>query len=222
MPDVNPDDKKFIMERHNQLMKPQDEIVSDSMANVAQSGMIGGGPQPVTPNLAASALRARSAQKFDAQINDMLQKQKYASYGKRTQNLGMAQKEALQDAQRTNEKYDTLNKLNLGKDALDIDSVIQNHDERMEQLFTELDNRRNNLANYIYTENVKRKYEADRNAMISSILGGVGMVAGAVGGFMAGGPAGAMLGGSAGAQLGGALGPKSKGPNNNVRYGSDY
>lgn len=223
MPEISQDDQRVIREREAQLLKPQDQIVNESMANVAQSAMIGSGPQSLTPNLAANALRARSQQRFDAQINDMLQKQKYASYGKRAQNLGQAQKESLTDAERLSSKYGTLNKLNLAKDALDIDTVLQDFDERIDIEYQYLQERGQDLSNWIYIENVRRKAEAERNAMLNTILGGIGTVVGAGIGLVASGgnPMGAMAGGAAGSKLAGS-GNTQYDPLSAPRRGGDY
>jgi hypothetical protein len=54
----------------------------------------------------------------------------------------------------------------------------------------------------IYLINKRRKEQEERNKIISSIIGGVGTVAGAVIGGVIGGPPGAIAGGTIGSQAG--------------------
>lgn len=204
---LSPQDKQFLEDRNKRLLRGRQEIAGETMANVPQLAMIGGGPS-LDGNLAAQALRARSQQRFGAKVNDLSQMADYESYGKRIKNLGVAQNEALQNAERVNKKHDIINQLINATREKDLQSALMDFDERLDIEQDKLFKLNQQINASIYTENKRRKAEAERNRIINGIIKGTATIGGAiVGGIASGGnPVGIM----AGATIGSQLGPQTK------------
>jgi len=198
IPQLSDQDKELLKNRQANLLRSRDQLVGDSMANVANTATIGSGPQSMQPNLAAGALAARGQQKFQGTLNDILQKQKYASFAKRGQNLAQAQNESLQQADRMAKQYDITNRLNLNKNALEVDNFQTTFDEVMSLKYDRLAEEQARLNKIIYLENKEKKAREEYNSIVRTILGGAGTVFGA----LAGGGTGAVAGAGAGSALG--------------------
>lgn len=199
---LSPQDKQFLEDRNKRLLKGRQEIAGETMANVPQAAMIGAGPS-LDGSLAAQALRARYQQRFGAKTNDLSQMADYESYGKRMKNLGVAQNEAFQSAERVNKKYDVINQLMNATREKDLQSALMDFDERLDFEQDKLFKLNQQINASIYTENKRRKIEAERNKIINGIIKGAATIGGAlVGGLATGGsPAGVGAGAAVGSQV---------------------
>ena len=201
IPEMSEQDKELLKQRQASLLRSRDDIVSQGMGNVANTASIGSGP--VNPsNMAATAIRARSAQKFNADLNDIMQKQQYASYGKRAKNVATAYDEASSDYEKGMKKNAIINDLAMKKDQLDLDSMGLDFQEIIDAKYDQLSKLNQKIMLDTDIENKRRKAEEAKNAIIKGILGTVGTVGGAIAGGIMGGPPGALIGGTIGSQAG--------------------
>lgn len=202
IPEMSEEDKKVIKNRQAGLLRTNQELVDQGMSNVATSGQIGSGPQMPGANMALSAIQARGDAKRQASLNDMLQRQKYAAYAKRGQNLGELQNEALKDAQRLSTKQNKIGDIMRADYGNQLDSYAIDLQASLEDSYDALAQHQMKANAEIYLINKRRKEQEERNKIISSIIGGVGTVAGAIVGGVIGGPPGAIAGGTIGSQAG--------------------
>lgn len=201
IPEMTEQDKELLKQRQANLLRSRDDIVAQGVGNVANTASIGSGP--VNPsNVAANAIRARSAQKFNADLNDIIQKQQYASFGKRSKNVATAFDEASSDYDRGMKKNAMINDLAMKKDQLELDSMGLDFQEIIDAKYEKLSQLNKRIMIDTDIENKRRKAEESKNAILRGILGTVGTIGGAVVGGLIGGPVGAGVGAGVGSQAG--------------------
>jgi len=201
IPNMSEQDKALLKQRQADLLRSREDIVSQGMGNVANTASIGSGP--VNPNNAAvNAIRARSAQKFNADLNDIMQKQQYASYGKRAKNVATAFDEASSDYESLMKKNAAINDLASKRDQLKIDELGLDFQEILDAKYERLTQLNQRIMIDTDIENKRRKAEEAKNAILKGILSSVGMIGGAVAGGLMGGPVGAGVGAGVGSQSG--------------------
>jgi len=188
---ISPEDKKLLELRQKNLLRPREEIMGESIGNTSNTASIGSGP--VNPNnVAASAIRARSEQKFNSDLNDIIQKQQYASYGKRAKNVATAFDESSQDYDKTLKRHEIQNRLRQQAGELNLDNIQLQMQEYLDVKYDKLQKDHNSISQYIFNENMRRKEIEAQNRILSTILG----TAGTVGGALIGGAPGALAGGT--------------------------
>jgi hypothetical protein len=211
IPEMDEKGKNFLAQNRARSRENLNQYQNKIISGVDQSANLGAQPFEYQPEAISSALQnrmatasARDMEKIKAQANVQGLSNRSKSVGSSLDSDQFLANQALKKSSFNISEDDRMLKsiladadMNRKEKIVAATSILDEQKRRLREL-------QNRLQDGIDQENQRRKEEAARNEIISSIVGGVGMVAGGAVGFFAtgGNPMGAMAGASAGSQLG--------------------
>lgn len=199
IPESDPRDLAFRMHQQEMLTKPQDQIISEGLSGVEDTGQgLLNAASPIqtgsaTSNLAAKALGQRAQRHFETSLNSLMQKQKLQAPLQQFENTRQLSDENQKDLEMEQKRQAVQHAISANNYNLSLQDKALVFDQWMSEQQMYLLQKHRELSDYVYNENKRKAAIAARNQIISTILG----VGGTVAGGIIGGAPGAMIGGTA-------------------------